>query len=216
MLKEEYISYLKQLDDEDFLEEVKSIVIKSHFNIHTPKWMQEILFEDLDEVRQKLMRQAVFDAYAYIELLESDIFRKSTDIPFSIDELTEAETEFISKFFKKRNLSTDTEVETKESLSDLLNLQHEEILFARVIGNSMVEANINDNDIIIIDTSAKPKNGDIILIDLKGEFIVKRLKIVNGDIYFVSENSDIPPYKADFAADFRIIGVVKYYIKSAS
>ncbi len=214
MKKDEYIKSLLQLNNDEFIQEIKSIIIKSHFDINVPKWKQELLFDDLDDEKQKLLQQAVYEAYSYIELLESDIFRKSTDIPINFDRLNEVEIELIEKFFKSNKINNYAFENSGESLSKILDLENHKMLFARVSGNSMIGANLNDNDIIIIDTSSKPINGDIVLINLGGEFIVKRLKIINTEIYFVSENAEMPPYKIDFAGDFRIIGVVKYYIKS--
>src|ERR1017187_5244903 len=47
--------------------------------------------------------------------------------------------------------------------------------YGRVKGNSMKDANIFEGDILVIDKSLEPKNGDTAVCYLNGEFTVKTL-----------------------------------------
>ena len=49
---------------------------------------------------------------------------------------------------------------------------------ARVIGNSMVDAGINEGDLLIIDRSITPHDGSIAVCFIDGDFTVKRLRMV--------------------------------------
>ena len=49
--------------------------------------------------------------------------------------------------------------------------------FVRVSGDSMTGAGINDGDILVVDRSLRPADGDIIIACVDGDFTVKRLKI---------------------------------------
>ena len=48
---------------------------------------------------------------------------------------------------------------------------------ARVIGNSMVDAGINEGDLLIIDRSITPHDGNIAVCFIDGDFTVKRLSV---------------------------------------
>ncbi|UOG31830.1 hypothetical protein MAL03_07390 [Leptospira noguchii] len=49
--------------------------------------------------------------------------------------------------------------------------------FGRVKGKSMEEEGIQDQDIIVIDKSIKPQNGNIVVCTIEGVFVIKTLKI---------------------------------------
>ena len=46
--------------------------------------------------------------------------------------------------------------------------------FMRVSGNSMINAGIFDDDIVIVDKSIKPQNGKIVIAVLDGELLIRR------------------------------------------
>src|SRR3989339_560627 len=50
--------------------------------------------------------------------------------------------------------------------------------YVRVKGRSMEDAGIQDNDMLIVDRSLEPKNNDIAVCIVNGEFTVKRLRRV--------------------------------------
>ena len=49
--------------------------------------------------------------------------------------------------------------------------------FVRVEGDSMINAGINPGDLLVVDRSLTPVDGDIIIASVDGEFTVKRLRI---------------------------------------
>jgi DNA polymerase V len=89
--------------------------------------------------------------------------------------------------------------------------------FVKVDGSSMENANIFKDDILVIDKSINPKNKDIVVAILNGEFTVKRLilKNENKSIYLAAENIDFKEIKITKEMDFEIFGVVTYIIHKA-
>jgi DNA polymerase V len=72
---------------------------------------------------------------------------------------------------------------------------------------------IKNGDIIVVDRSLDPKDGDIALCVLNGEFTLKRLKFKsNGEIYLVPENPNFKEIKVKETDDFQIWGIVTYII----
>ena len=105
--------------------------------------------------------------------------------------------------FMQQRLSLDSElVKNKEAT-----------FFARVTGQSMIDAGLNDNDLLVIDRSLSPSNNRIAVCFLDGEFTVKRLKVKKGEVWLQPENKDYKPIKVTEENDFIIWGIVTNVIK---
>ncbi len=84
---------------------------------------------------------------------------------------------------------------------------------ARVIGNSMVDAGINEGDLLIIDRSITPQDGNIAVCFIDGDFTVKRLSVRDDGIYMTPANATFPEMKVQEDSDFQVWGVVSHIIK---
>ena len=87
-------------------------------------------------------------------------------------------------------------------------------LFLRVKGESMINAGIKDNDLIIVDKSLTARPGNIIIAMIDGEFTIKRLAIKNDELYLKAENHNYPDFSFKDHIDVQIWGVVIYSIHS--
>lgn len=105
--------------------------------------------------------------------------------------------------FKEQRLSLDKElIKNKEAT-----------FFARVSGQSMIDAGLDDNDLLIIDRSLEPINNKIAVCFLDGEFTVKRLKVDKNGVWLKPENPNYPIIKITEENDFIIWGIVTNVIK---
>ena len=84
---------------------------------------------------------------------------------------------------------------------------------ARVIGHSMVDAGINEGDLLIIDRSLTPHDGCIAVCFIDGDFTVKRLSMRDDGLYLTPANSDYPEITVNDDSNFQVWGVVSYLIK---
>ena len=84
---------------------------------------------------------------------------------------------------------------------------------ARVIGNSMVDAGINEGDLLIIDRSLVPHDGNIAVCFIDGDFTVKRLSIREDGIFMTPANAKFPELKVSEESNFKVWGVVSHIIK---
>lgn len=84
---------------------------------------------------------------------------------------------------------------------------------ARVIGNSMVEAGINEGDLLIIDRSLTPHDGNIAVCFVDGDFTVKRLSVRDDGIYLTPANAKFPELRVSEDSNFQVWGVVSHIIK---
>jgi DNA polymerase V len=85
--------------------------------------------------------------------------------------------------------------------------------YGRVRGNSLKDAGIDDNDILIIDRSLEPQDGKIAVCFIDGEFTAKRIKIKKNEIWLMPENKDYQPIRVTPENEFIIWGIVTYVIK---
>jgi DNA polymerase V len=80
--------------------------------------------------------------------------------------------------------------------------------FVRASGESMINAGIHNNDILVVDRSLNPKNGDIVIASLNGELTVKRLQTAGRTLLLKPENPEYPVIEVSEEIDFLIWGVV--------
>tara|TARA_B100000925_G_C21636712_1_gene315402 strand:- start:76 stop:510 length:435 start_codon:yes stop_codon:yes gene_type:complete len=106
--------------------------------------------------------------------------------------------------FKEIRISLDRELVKNE----------ESTFYARVSGDSMIEAGLDDGDLIIIDRSLNPENNKIAVCFLDGEFTVKRLIKRGNKLYLKPENSGYKEIKIENENELLIWGIVTYVIKS--
>lgn len=89
--------------------------------------------------------------------------------------------------------------------------------YARVVGLSMLGAGIDEGDIVVIDRSLEPRQGDIVVAFINGEFSMKYLDLSrkdSGHITLRPANPDYPPLDITPDDDFTIWGVVAKVIKN--
>ena len=84
---------------------------------------------------------------------------------------------------------------------------------AKVIGNSMVDAGINEGDLLIIDRSLTPHDGNIAVCFIDGDFTVKRLSVREDGIFLTPANAAFPEIPVNEDSNFQVWGVVSHIIK---
>ena len=105
--------------------------------------------------------------------------------------------------FKEIRISLDKELVKNEEAS----------FYARVSGDSMQGAGLENGDLLIIDRSIEPSNNKIAVCFIDGEFTVKRIKIESKKIQLIPENKKYSPIKINEENELIIWGIVTYVIK---
>tara|TARA_Y100000768_G_C23960609_1_gene675143 strand:- start:1172 stop:1603 length:432 start_codon:yes stop_codon:yes gene_type:complete len=103
--------------------------------------------------------------------------------------------------------------ETRISLDRELVKNKEATFYARVSGDSMVGAGLDDGDLLVIDRSKNPENGKIAICLVDGEFTVKRIKKEKNRLYLKPENKKYKPIELREENELIIWGIVEYVIK---
>ncbi len=81
-------------------------------------------------------------------------------------------------------------------------------------GHSMEKAGISDEDLLVVDKSLDPKNNDIVVAAVNGEFTVKRY-LKNGDHVSLRAEGiygDYPDININDSIEFEVWGVVTHTI----
>ena len=76
----------------------------------------------------------------------------------------------------------------------------------------MVDAQVFDGDILIIDKSLEPTNGDMAVCFVYGEFTLKFIEIRADEVLLVPANKQYAPIRVTKENDFIIWGIVTYVI----
>lgn len=106
----------------------------------------------------------------------------------------------------------------QDAYGDVIDLNRELIdnpaatFCARVIGYSMMDAGIYNGDILIIDKSLTPRNGDIAVCFIDGDFTVKRITVKDNGIYLTPANKKFPELHVSDESNFTVWGVVSHII----
>lgn len=109
----------------------------------------------------------------------------------------------------------------QDYLSESIDLNRELVrhpattFYARACGDSMKDCGIDDGDLLVIDKSLEPHDGDIVVAFIDGDFTLKKVKFddENKCIWLVPANDEYSPIKITEDNNFLIWGVLTYSIK---
>lgn len=105
----------------------------------------------------------------------------------------------------------------EEQAEELLTLEHYLVrdknatFLLRVKGVSMINAGINEGDLVVVERGVEPKVNDIVVGVLDGEYTLKRLRRDKGKYYLQAENPDYPDLYA--MNELQVAGVVRGVIR---
>jgi repressor LexA len=184
----------------------------------------------LREIGKNFQISSTFGVKRHLEALvkkghiniESNASRGISMIRKVQDELTESSFNDESVFIKIPVLGRVaaglpiTAIENMEGslVVDPMFLKKAEDAFAlRIRGDSMINAGINDGDLVIVSPNEQSKNGDIIVAMLNDEATVKRFELKDKKIKLIAENNAYLPIEIKSEDDFKIVGKVKGVVR---
>jgi DNA polymerase V len=135
--------------------------------------------------------------------------------PHSLDFTTSAEGQMLGDV-KAGFPSPAEDIREKLDLMKLLVRHKASTFFFRVSGVSMVDAAMDEGDIIIVDRAVEPYNDCKAVCFIDGEYTVKRIEILDGRVRLMPANELNTKYKPIEVTEensFMVWGVVTYVIK---
>ena len=140
-----------------------------------------------------------------------------TFIPHPIEEADSFESLMMGEV-KAGFPSPAEDVRETLDLVKLLVRHRASTFFFRVDGLSMVDADMDEGDILIVDRAVDPYNDCKAVCFIDGEFLVKRVEITPGGVRLLPANATNPKYhpiEVGPENQFLIWGVVTWVIKKA-
>lgn len=110
----------------------------------------------------------------------------------------------------------DDYIEDHLDLNEYLIKHPAATFFVKAEGQSMIGANIQSGDLLIVDRSIPATHGKIVIAAIQGELTVKRLYHQHGKVQLLPENPDFQPIDVSENSDLIIWGVVTHVIHSSS
>lgn len=135
----------------------------------------------------------------------------STPIPF--EARTSLRVPLVSAHVKAGFPSpADDHLERSLDLNEHLVKNPASTFFVRVEGDSMRDAGISSGDILVVDRSVEPKDRQIVVAMLDGDFTVKRFRKRGDGVFLEAENNAYPPIKVGENQELVIWGAVTFVI----
>ena len=102
--------------------------------------------------------------------------------------------------------------EDRLDINDMVVTNPAATFYVRVKGSSMIDAKINDGDILVVDKSLEARHNDIIIAVVDGDFTVKTLYVKDNVVKLVPANPEYPEIILKNAQELNVWGVVSYII----
>ena len=125
------------------------------------------------------------------------ISKTKTSLPLYLDKVQAGFPSPASDYEEKRLNPDDYLITNKAST-----------FFARVKGNSMVDAGIFEGDVIVVDRSVNPQVGDMVLAVMDGDFTVKYLGKNENGALLIPANKEYKTIEVGDNPTFEVWGVV--------
>lgn len=97
------------------------------------------------------------------------------------------------------------------SMDEYLVTKPDSSFLLQVNGDSMNGAGILEGDLVIVEKGREPKNGDIVIADVDGEWTMKYFRKQNGEVVLESANTKYPAIRP--RQELKIGGVVTAAIR---
>lgn len=107
--------------------------------------------------------------------------------------------------------SAEEEFRGMVSFDDYLVRNPENSFLLSVTGDSMIDAGIMEKDMVVVESKREPKNGDIVLAEVDGNWTMKYFRKKGDRVILEAANSQYPDIIAQ--SDLRIAGVITAVVR---
>ena len=110
----------------------------------------------------------------------------------------------------------DDNVEARTDLNSLLLKNPQETFLLRVMGDSMIDAGIQERDMLTVDRKLEARNGQIVVASIDGQCTVKTFRRDSNGVTLIPQNKKYNPITIRPENEFHILGVVTNVIRKVS
>ncbi|MPR37178.1 LexA family protein [Salmonirosea aquatica] len=108
----------------------------------------------------------------------------------------------------------DDYIETTLDLNEYHNIKKHACFLVEAVGDSMIDAGITEDDLLIVDTSLDYRENDIVICCLNGSYKAKMIQRRKGILCLISRNPLFDPIEIQEHDDLRVFGVVKGFSRN--
>lgn len=165
------------------------------------------------------MLPASIETYEYIDLIHSRSYEfmrdSSNEREIIVEDDNETQVIGIPIF---NEIAAGTPIVINNDLQGGFYLSKEwikspqESFILKIKGDSMINANINNGDFVVIKKQISANNGEIVAVDIDGNATIKRLMVMGSNVLRIPENNDYEPIMLP-AEEVRVIGVAVGVVK---
>ncbi|HRK58700.1 MAG TPA: S24 family peptidase [Candidatus Kapabacteria bacterium] len=166
----------------------------------------------------RLREREIERLFDYLQVHNPDMYDKvlhdfnvadilTEDILYQIHRIDFMSKQEIHNIIHKLNPAKKANINTAIGVTD-----SDEFEFFKVTGRSMVEADILPGDQVVIQKTARPKNGDTVVANINGKILLKQYYAQDDGVLLKSAAKDIPPMFLEYGEpDIRgvVIGIVR-------
>lgn len=203
------INNIADLSDNELYQRIKNTLVNDYIKKKNSDYILELLFNESSFRNANIYQQALKDSEIIIDHL---IIGKHALNFASLEFMNDTE---IDELFSKLHKDSLKEHSLKErSFEDIFRINQKDLIICEVEGESMIDANIHQGDVIIAEKNSKISDGDFVIVLVNNQLLVKEYRKHNNDVFLVSKNQNYPKYKIQQNDKFQIIGKVRKVIKS--
>ena len=207
MLRAEFKDLIVSASDHELYQMLKSILSSQFLGLSYSQWKLESLAEECYQRGKDSLYTSAMEDAAYL----ADKFKIGYSSLF-VDEIFRPE---LMSPEETREILANTSGKS-DSIESRIGIAPDQLFICKVTGESMIEENIHNGDVLIVDRTEKAADGRVIVAELDKVLFVKRLRIIDGDRWLYSGNPNFSPVKIEKDMDLNVIGVVKMTLHSVN
>ncbi len=148
-----------------------------------------------------------------------DFTKSGSQQEIKIDIFKSETTTHISLPYADHGIQAGFPSPAQDYISESIDLNSEIVkhpaatFYGRVSGDSMINEGIEDGDLLVIDRSLEPEDGDLAVCCLEGDFTLKRIKLEPKCVWLIPANESFDPIMVTPDQRFEIWGIVTHTIK---
>lgn len=100
------------------------------------------------------------------------------------------------------------------SLDELIVKRPSSTFYVRAEGSGMEASGIKDGDLLVVDRSVHPTDGQIVVAAIEDDCLIRKLIRRGSHIYLVSDDPDLPPIRIEHDLNWVIWGPVMHVIRN--
>ncbi len=186
---------------------LKSTLSAQYLGLSYSEWKLEALAEECYQRDKETLYTSAMEDAAYIA---NKLIMGSSSL--YVDEIYRPE---LMSPEEAREIFANTSGKS-DSIENLIGITPDKLFICKVTGESMIEEDIHNGDVLIVDRTADVSDGRVIVAELNKVLFVKRLRIIDGGRWLFSGNPNFAPVKIEKEMELNVIGVVKMTLHSVN